>query len=412
MTADGHTLAGTDVRIPAIGVGTWASRRRRATWGMGASDTSLTKDTIEEAWSASIDAGATLFDTAEVYGEGESERIIGSLLRRPGRAAKVVIASKFMPEPWKVNVSVTLLARRGNRWSASAWVRQALPVARADQPAWPRRARRGAGGAHQAGLVKAVGVSNYSMDETRAIDADCASATCGSPPTRSSSRCCGACPRRAGSSPPAPSSVWCRSPTRRSGRAGSPASTRRPTRRRASAPSSRTGWRRSTQWPSSARSARSTAAAPRARWRSTGSSRRARCRSPAPRTRAGGRQRRRARLERRRRRPRRARPGGAHDHRSLAALLAAPLSGAAPPGCRWLRSADRDPSGPDSRIGSAQVRGVLQPVDGRVAVVGGVRRDRQPAVRRRARLPGSSQRSTRLPGRPWSGRPCHHRRSP
>ena len=39
---------------------------------------------------------------------------------------------------------------------------------------------------------------------------------------------------RAACSPPAASSAWCRSPTRRSGRAGSPASTRRPTRRPAS----------------------------------------------------------------------------------------------------------------------------------------------------------------------------------
>ena len=43
---------------------------------------SLTESSIHEAWEASIEAGVVLFDTAEVYGGGESERIIGRLLAR------------------------------------------------------------------------------------------------------------------------------------------------------------------------------------------------------------------------------------------------------------------------------------------------------------------------------------------
>ena len=73
--------------ISAMGVGTWAWGDR-ATWGMGGYDAALTNVTIEEAWQASIDAGITFFDTAEAYGRGESERIIGSLLAAdPKRAA-------------------------------------------------------------------------------------------------------------------------------------------------------------------------------------------------------------------------------------------------------------------------------------------------------------------------------------
>ena len=88
-------------------------------------------------------------------------------------------------------------------------------------------------------------------------------AACASPPTRSSSRCCAARPRPAACSPPAPSSAWCRSPTRPSGRGGSPASTPPPTRRPASGTSPTTRWRWSTaSSPSCARSARSTAARP------------------------------------------------------------------------------------------------------------------------------------------------------
>jgi aryl-alcohol dehydrogenase-like predicted oxidoreductase len=42
---------------------------------------------------AALEAGVTLFDTAESYGEGESERFLGRALA--GRRAEVVIATKF-----------------------------------------------------------------------------------------------------------------------------------------------------------------------------------------------------------------------------------------------------------------------------------------------------------------------------
>src|SRR5215218_7346313 len=92
-----------------MGVGTWAWGDR-ATWGMGGYDSALTEATIREAWQASIDAGVTLFDTAEVYGKGESERIIGRLLAEdPARAAGTTIATKFMPSPQKLSVRTALL---------------------------------------------------------------------------------------------------------------------------------------------------------------------------------------------------------------------------------------------------------------------------------------------------------------
>ncbi|HEY7939837.1 MAG TPA: aldo/keto reductase, partial [Acidimicrobiales bacterium] len=173
MTADGFVLAGSDVRVPALGVGTWAWGDR-STWGMGGYDTDLTRTSIEEAWAASIDAGVTLFDTAEVYGKGESERIIGSLLKDdPKRAASVVIATKFMPQPWKLDVKGALL-----RSLRASLERLGVPAVGLYQIHGPISLRGHAAlaealaGAHQAGLVKAVGVSNYSGKETRAIDAE------------------------------------------------------------------------------------------------------------------------------------------------------------------------------------------------------------------------------------------------
>lgn len=94
-----RTLAGTNVQIPELGVGTWAWGDK-STWGMGTYDDALTEKTIRDAWDACIENGVTLFDTAEVYGGGESERIIGRLLKADaGRRDKIVIATKFMPLP-------------------------------------------------------------------------------------------------------------------------------------------------------------------------------------------------------------------------------------------------------------------------------------------------------------------------
>ncbi len=172
QASDRIALAGSDVTIPPLGVGTWAWGDK-GVWGMGGYDQSLTESTIRDAWDASMEAGVVLFDTAEVYGHGESERIIGRLLAaEPGVRDRVVIASKFMPSPWKVNVRAALL-------SAARGSRERLGVGTIDlyQIHGPVSLRShdaladALAAAHAEGLVRAVGVSNYSARETRAMDA-------------------------------------------------------------------------------------------------------------------------------------------------------------------------------------------------------------------------------------------------
>jgi aryl-alcohol dehydrogenase-like predicted oxidoreductase len=165
-------LAGSDVALPPLGVGTWAWGDK-STWGMGGYDASLSEASIRGAWDASIAAGVFFFDTAEVYGRGESERIIGRLLRedreqgRPG----AIIASKFFPAPWKLNVKVALLASL-----RASLARLGLPAVDLYQLHGPISLRShdaladALASAHEAGLLRAIGVSNYSLRETRAID--------------------------------------------------------------------------------------------------------------------------------------------------------------------------------------------------------------------------------------------------
>ncbi|MCU1499643.1 MAG: putative oxidoreductase, aryl-alcohol dehydrogenase like protein [Acidimicrobiales bacterium] len=172
MTITGHVLAGTEVAIGSLGVGTWAWGDR-STWGMGTYDTDLTEDTIREAWEASIDGGATFFDTAEVYGKGESERIIGTLLAGdPGRAKRAQLATKFMPLPWKVQVKGALLDAL--RASLDRLGVEAVDLYQIHGPISLRghaALAEALAAAHELGLVRAVGVSNYSAKETRAMHA-------------------------------------------------------------------------------------------------------------------------------------------------------------------------------------------------------------------------------------------------
>ncbi len=166
------TFAGCELSCAPLGVGTWAWGDR-STWGMGGYDTSMDETTIGAAFDASIDAGVTLFDTAEVYGDGESERIIGRLLAaRPGVREQLVIATKFMPSPWKLGV-------RGAMRAAAEASLERLGIDRIDlyQIHGPISLRGQSALAdalaavHHDGLVSAVGVSNYSAREMRSIHA-------------------------------------------------------------------------------------------------------------------------------------------------------------------------------------------------------------------------------------------------
>jgi aryl-alcohol dehydrogenase-like predicted oxidoreductase len=169
--SDRIPLADSGLSIPPLGVGTWAWGDRR-TWGMGGYDASFTEATIHEAWHASLHAGVVFFDTAEVYGNGESERIIGRLLSEdPARRSQVVIATKFMPSPWKLNVTSALVGAA--RASLDRLGIDAIDLYQLHGPVSLRS--HGAladalAAAHEAGLVRAVGVSNYSAKETRSID--------------------------------------------------------------------------------------------------------------------------------------------------------------------------------------------------------------------------------------------------
>ena len=76
--ADGTT-------VPALGQGAWEI-----------GDDPAWRDQEQQALSRGIDLGMTLIDTAELYGDGRSERLVGEVIA--GRRDEVFIVSKVRPE--------------------------------------------------------------------------------------------------------------------------------------------------------------------------------------------------------------------------------------------------------------------------------------------------------------------------
>ena len=74
-------LGASDLEVSRVGLGCNNFGRR------------LDRERTRQVVGAALDAGVTFFDTAESYGDGDSERFLGAALA--GRRADVVVATKF-----------------------------------------------------------------------------------------------------------------------------------------------------------------------------------------------------------------------------------------------------------------------------------------------------------------------------
>jgi aryl-alcohol dehydrogenase-like predicted oxidoreductase len=80
-----RALGASGLTVSPLGVGT-------NKWATGKND-----QAVFEAFQAYLDEGMNFFDTAELYGVGKSERLLGACLKQDGRPT--IIASKYMPAP-------------------------------------------------------------------------------------------------------------------------------------------------------------------------------------------------------------------------------------------------------------------------------------------------------------------------
>lgn len=88
-------LSLSNISLPTLGIGTWAWGDNLF-WGYGSD---YGEKEVEKAFEAAIAGGVTFFDTAEVYGLGESERLLGRFLKQTTQP--VQIATKYFPLPWR-----------------------------------------------------------------------------------------------------------------------------------------------------------------------------------------------------------------------------------------------------------------------------------------------------------------------
>lgn len=160
-TYDTVSLGRTEIRVTPLGLGTW-QWGDTLFWGYGKG---YAESEIKAAFDASLAAGITFFDTAEVYGRGRSERFLGRF--SAGHREGLVIATKFMPLPWRLGKGQLVAALRGSL------ARLGLTQVDLYQVHWPFPPRPvefwadALADAVQAGLTRAVGVSNYNADQLR-----------------------------------------------------------------------------------------------------------------------------------------------------------------------------------------------------------------------------------------------------
>jgi aryl-alcohol dehydrogenase-like predicted oxidoreductase len=149
------------VRLSAIGLGTWQFGSKD--WGYGADYANNEAGRILQR---ALELGINLIDTAEVYGRGESEKIVGRAIT--GHREQIFLATKVLP----VMPTAGDVERRGR---AS---RDRLGVDRIDlyQVPWPNPAvpiswtMDGMRRLQREGVITHVGVSNFSLSRWQSAE--------------------------------------------------------------------------------------------------------------------------------------------------------------------------------------------------------------------------------------------------
>jgi len=155
-------LGKTGITISPLGIGTWQ-------WGdqiYWRNDNKINlKDETRKAFEISIENGINLFDTAEVYGLGKSEKVLSELISSTD--SQIVLASKFMPFTWRLfrwqfrHALKNSLKRLGLQSIDLYQIHFPLPPV--PIKVWLEEMVK----AHQDGLIKAVGVSNFDLEQTK-----------------------------------------------------------------------------------------------------------------------------------------------------------------------------------------------------------------------------------------------------
>ena len=152
------TLGQNALSVTPLCLGTWAWGDKLF-WSYG---NDYGSEQVEQAFNAAIEAGTTFFDTAEVYGLGLSEELLGRFMKKTDK--DVQIATKFGPLPWRFSAE-----------SVSEALTESLKRLQVEQIAlyqvhWPftffmsqETLMNALATEVEKGRIKTIGVSNYSQ---------------------------------------------------------------------------------------------------------------------------------------------------------------------------------------------------------------------------------------------------------
>ncbi len=148
--------------MPKIALGAWS-------WGAGAAGgdqvfgSRLFEDDLRPVFARALACGLILWDTAAVYGEGTSERILGNFVKDVSRE-RVILSTKFTPQiasdspeamqemldgsKERLHTDVIDIYWIHNPMDVEKWMPKLIPLARSGQ-------------------IKAIGVSNHNLTEIK-----------------------------------------------------------------------------------------------------------------------------------------------------------------------------------------------------------------------------------------------------
>jgi aryl-alcohol dehydrogenase-like predicted oxidoreductase len=158
-------MASDDVKAPAVALGTWAWGDSGQS-GDGYFGSTLTEAGLNEVADRVHAAGFTLWDTAVVYGMGQSEKVLGKVLSRFDRG-EYQLSTKFTPQiagdgaDPVADMLEQSLENLATDHIDLYWIHNP-----ADVPRWTP----GLIPLLEAGKVKHVGVSNHNLDEIKLAD--------------------------------------------------------------------------------------------------------------------------------------------------------------------------------------------------------------------------------------------------
>ena len=155
-------LGQTDLRVSPLGLGVWQWGDTMM-WGYGKS---YGDADLKPVYEATLAAGVNFIDTAEMYGRGRSERVVGQFMRETNTRDQIVLATKFAPVPWRLSPGRLVHALREslNRLGLSQ-----VDLYQVHFPFPPLTVETWANALAdvvKAGLTRAVGVSNYNPAQT------------------------------------------------------------------------------------------------------------------------------------------------------------------------------------------------------------------------------------------------------